>query len=96
MVHVSEIEPASNDPRPRQVYAVSPPVVIDGEEEWEAEEVVDSRRRYMKLEYKVKWVGDKEVAWQAAGDLEHATDMVKLFYQKYPNKPRAEKGSMRK
>jgi hypothetical protein len=67
-------------------------VVIDGEEEWEVEEVVDSRRRYRKLEYKVKWVGDEEATWQPAGDLEHAADMVELFHQKYPNKPRAEKG----
>jgi hypothetical protein len=67
-------------------------VVIDGEEEWEVEEIVDSRRRYRKLEYKVKWVGDEESTWQPAGDLEHAADMVELFHQKYPNKPRAEKG----
>ena len=33
---------------------------VDGEEEWEVEEVVDSRRRYRKLEYKVKWIGDEE------------------------------------
>jgi predicted aspartyl protease len=92
VVHVSEIEPASNDPLPGQVHAPPPPVVIDGEEEWEVEEVVDSRRRYRKLEYKVKWVGDEEATWQPAGDLEHAADMVELFHQKYPNKPRAEKG----
>jgi hypothetical protein len=67
-------------------------VVIDGEEEWEVEEVVDSRRRYRRLEYKVKWVGDEEATWQPAGDLEHAADMVELFHQKYPNKPREEKG----
>jgi len=44
------------------------------------------------LEYKVKWVGNEEATWQPAGDLEHAADVVELFHQKYPNKPRAEKG----
>jgi hypothetical protein len=91
VVHVSEIEPAGNDPLPGQIHKPPPPVVIDGEEEWEVEEVVDSRRRYRKLEYKVKWVGDEEATWQPAGDLENAADMVELFHQKYPNKPRAEK-----
>jgi hypothetical protein len=66
-------------------------VVVDGEEEWEVEEVVDSRRRYRKLEYKVKWVGDEETTWQPAGDLEHAADMVEIFHQKYPDKPQPER-----
>ena len=54
VVYVSEIKPASNDPLPGQVHAAPPPVVINGEKEWEVEEVVDSRRWYRKLEYKVK------------------------------------------
>ena len=90
--HVSEIEPAGNDSLAGQVHASSLPIVIDGEEEWEIEEVVGSGRRYRKLEYEVKWVGDEVVTWQPAGDLEHASDMVELFHQKYPNKPWAEKG----
>ena len=66
-------------------------MVLNGEEEWEVEEVVDSRRCYRKPEYKVKWMGDEEPTWQPAGDLEHAADMVELFYQKYPDKPQPEK-----
>ena len=54
VVHVSEIEPASNDPLPGQRHSPPLPVVVDGEEEWEVEELVDSRRCYRKLEYKVK------------------------------------------
>ena len=54
VVHVSEIEPASNNPLYGQRHPLPPPVVVDGEVEWEVEEVVDSRRRYRKLEYKVK------------------------------------------
>jgi len=88
VVHVSEIEPASDDPLPGQRYPPLPPVVVDGEQEWVVGEVVDSRRRYRKLEYKVKCVGDEETTWQPPADLEHLTDMVESFYQKYPNKPR--------
>ena len=63
VVLVSEIEPASDDPFPGQRYPPPPPVVVDGEQEWEVEEVVDSRRWYRKLEYKLKWVGDEETTW---------------------------------
>ena len=90
-IHLSEIEAASNDPPPRQRHTPPPPVVVDGEGEWEVEEVVDSSRCYRELEYKVEWMGDEETTWQLAGDLQHAADMVELFHQKYPDKPRPEK-----
>jgi len=38
-------------------------VIVDAEQEWEVEEVVDSRRWYRKLEYNLKWVGDEETTW---------------------------------
>ena len=40
--HISELEPATNDPYPGQVIKPPPPVEIEGEEEWEVEEVLDS------------------------------------------------------
>jgi len=89
VVHVSEIESASNDPLPRQVHVTPPSVVINGEEEWEVEEVMDSRRGFGKLEYNMKWVGDEKATWHLAGDLKHVADMVELFHQKYLNKVRA-------
>ena len=33
-----------------------PPVIVDGEEAWEVEEVLDSRLYYNSGQYKVKWV----------------------------------------
>ena len=54
-------------------------MVVDGEEEWEVEEVVDSRRRRGKLQYKVKWVNDEELTWQPQENLENAQDEVISF-----------------
>lgn len=88
VIHVSEIEPAAGDPLPGQEHPPPPPVVIEGEEEWEVEEVLDSRKRYGRLQYKVKWLGDEETTWQPAEDLENAQDWVTLFHQRYPRKPR--------
>lgn len=89
VVHVSEIEPALDDPLLGQKRPPPPPMVmVDGEEEWEVEEVLDSPKRYGSLQYKVKWLGDEETTWQPGEDLENAQDLVNLFHQCYPRKPR--------
>ena len=84
VLQVSEIEPVSDNPLPGQRHPPPPPVVVDREQEWEVEEVLGSRRRYRKLEYKVKWVGDEETTWQPAGDLEHAASMVESSTRSTP------------
>jgi len=88
VVHVSEIEPASDDPLTGQKQPPPPPVVVDGKDEWEVEEVLDSRKRYGHLEYRVKWVGEDESTWQPAEDLGNAQDAVSLFHQVYPRRPK--------
>ena len=88
VVHVSDLEPyLSEDPFPGQINPPPLPVIIEGEQEWEVEEVLDSRYRYRKLEYKVKWAGEEETTWQPAADLEHSPELVAEFHQKYPSKP---------
>lgn len=52
--HVSLLNPVVNNPDPVQVIPPSPPVEVDGEEEFEVEEVLDSRYNRTKLQYLVK------------------------------------------
>ena len=40
--HVSLLRPTTTDPVPRQLQPPLPPVEVDGIEEWEVEEIVDS------------------------------------------------------
>ena len=77
--HVSLLEHAASDPFPGQVSPPPPAVLVDGEEEWEVESVLDSRTHYRRLQYLVKWKGYDMPTWQPASDLEHATDIVREF-----------------
>ena len=64
-----------------------PPDLIDGEEEYEVEEVLQSRRfgRGRKVQYLVKWKGypESENQWVDWDDL-HADEMIAEFKKKNP------------
>ena len=72
-----------NHPRP-------PPDIIEGEPEWEVEQILDSKFAYGKLQYLVKWLGwpDSENSWQDEIDLENAPEKIADFYRRFPGAPR--------
>ena len=54
------------------------------------EDVLDSRIRYRKVEFLVKWkgYGYEENEWVKAKDMENAADTVTKFYRTHPEAPR--------
>jgi hypothetical protein len=89
------LEPATPNTIPERTQSPPPPVIIDGEAEFEVEAVLDSkidnRRRACKLLYLVKWFGydgtDEETSWILATELDHASEVVSDFHSANPNKP---------
>lgn len=73
--HVDLLRPASTDPLPSQLSddTQPPAIVVDGEEEYMVEKILDERRtkrgRGSRLEYKVKWRGYAQPTWEAASAL---------------------------
>ena len=65
-----------------------PPIVIDGEEEWEVEEILDSRWHRKRFQFLVKWKGfsREHNSWEAASDVK-APDLVTEYYRKHPAAP---------
>lgn len=65
-------------------------MVVDNEEEWEAEEVLDSRKYRGKLQDRAKWKGyPPDDVWYDAEGFGNADDAVSLFHRRYPRKPKA-------
>jgi hypothetical protein len=81
--HVSLLEPYRESTFPGRVQSPPPSVEIENHEEYEVDEILDSRRRWGKLEYLVHWSGYdiNERSWEAAENLANAPEKVQEFHQ---------------
>uniref|UniRef100_A0A803TJ20 Gypsy retrotransposon integrase-like protein 1 n=1 Tax=Anolis carolinensis TaxID=28377 RepID=A0A803TJ20_ANOCA len=64
------------------------PTMVDGEEEFEVQDILDSRIHRRRLQYMIDWVGygPEERSWEDASTV-HAPDLVQRFHRTYPAKP---------
>jgi hypothetical protein len=88
--HVIKLLPAPRDPIPgRQPTTVPEPELIDGEEHYEVEEILDSRLFWNKLQYLVAWkgYGYEQNTWANAEDV-NAEKLTQEFYHANPGAPR--------
>jgi len=73
----------------RKLQAPLPPIVVDREEEWEVEEILDSYWHRRRFQFLVKWKGfsREHNSWEAASDVK-VLDLVAEYYWKHPAIPR--------
>ena len=88
--NVVKLSPATDNPIPGR-RATPPPAseIVDGEEEWVVEEILDSKVINRKLRYLVKWkgFGIEHNTWEP-WDYVHAPDLIAEFYRNHPGAPR--------
>jgi len=65
------------------------PIVVDREEEWEVEEILNSHWHRRRFQFLVKWKGfsREHNFWEIASDVK-APDLVTEYYRKHPATPR--------
>ena len=66
-----------------------PPEVVEGEEKYLVEEILDSKMFRRRLKFKIKWegYGPEHDSWEYAMEV-HAPQRVVDFYRKNPAAPR--------
>jgi hypothetical protein len=73
------------DPLPGQVNDPPDPVEVDGEEEYEVQEVLASRTLRGRLEYRIKWVGyDEDPEWYPASNVKNAPHKLRDYHLANP------------
>jgi len=61
------------------------PIVVDGEAEWEVEEILDSCWHRRRFQYLIKWkgYGYKHNSWESASEVS-APELIAEFHCKHP------------
>ena len=80
---------APEDPIPGRCPHPPPlPEIIDREEEFIVEEILDSKIVNQRLRYLIKWEGYRieHNSWEPAGEV-HAPERIAEFYRRHPGAP---------
>ncbi|KAG0593965.1 hypothetical protein M758_UG035900 [Ceratodon purpureus] len=88
--HVSLLEPYKESTLPGRVQEPPHAIEIEGDEEFEVSEILDSCIHRRRLEYLVHWHGYdiSKRTWKPASNLQNAPEMIQEFHRQYPQKPR--------
>jgi len=84
--NVVKLTLAPDDPIPGHKLTDHPPsIIIDGEPEWEVEEIIDSRWYRRRFQYLVKWkgYGREHNSWESASEV-FAPELTAEFHRKHP------------
>jgi len=84
--NVVKLTPALDDPITGcKTEDYPPPIVIDGEAEWEVEEILDSHWHQRRFQYLIKWkgYGCKHNSWESASEV-FAPELTAEFHRKHP------------
>jgi len=87
---VVKLMAAPPDPIPgHRSYPPPDPVLVEGEEEYEVEAVINSRMFWGRLQYLIHWKGYsyEHNSWEEALDV-HSLELIAKFYSTHPGAPR--------
>ena len=83
--HASLLLPYKETKEHGRNFEEPPPELIEGQEEYEVEEIRDKRKKRNKMEYLIKWKGysEAENTWVRAENV-HAPTLLAQYHQRQP------------
>jgi Chromo (CHRromatin Organisation MOdifier) domain len=89
VINMSHIRPYRQSHIPQQTTHELPPIEIEGEFEYEVEQILDSRLDWGNLQYLVKWLGytKEHNTWEPISNLTNSQEAVDKFHRTHPSAP---------
>jgi Chromo (CHRromatin Organisation MOdifier) domain len=89
--HGSFLEPYHANAIPGRTQPAPPAVEVEGQDEYEVEDILDSKILRNRPYYFMDWVGYSRTdrTWEPAEQLEHVPEMVARYHTRYPQRPNA-------
>ena len=85
---LDKLRKVTTDPLPGQVNPPLLPIQVNGEDEWEIEEILACRLTRGTLKYRVSWKGyDPDPTWYPAWNFIGSPHKLQEFHSRYPNEP---------
>jgi hypothetical protein len=83
-----KLRKASNDPLPGQQNYPPLLIQVNGDDEWEVDEILASKLVRRSLRYRVRWKGyDLDSTWYPAWNFVGCPPKLKEFHDNYPEQP---------
>jgi len=84
--HTSKLAQYSKSTIHGQKSTAPPLTLIQGQEEWEVEQILDSRQRYGKNKYLVRWKGftQEDDIWEPEENLQNAGEKLQEYLHSIP------------
>jgi hypothetical protein len=85
--HISLLRKVVIDSLTRQIQSSSFSVVMNEEEEYEIDDILDNRYHYDKLQYRVAWIDhSSDRAWYSAENFDHFKNILEYYHRRYSEK----------
>ena len=95
LFYVGLLQPAPLTNIPGRQFPQPPPVLIQEQEEYEVESILDSRIYRGNLQYLIKWKGYSHAdnTWEPSVNVANSPDLVTRFHQQHPTAPRTNRST---
>ena len=90
--HASLLMPYKETPMHGANFTEPPPDLIEGQEEWEIEQILETRKHRNQLQFLIKWKGysDAHNTWEPEKNL-NATELIREYFERNPRSEGAKK-----